>query len=272
MAVAGAALFAWAGFTMIESGSGDIAMAQARSDRARLESAAEAGLILAVHGLRLGDRSSQWVPDGRPRQTRFDGTVLTITIEDERGKVPIATASESTVRRLLSAAGLEGRKLDSLAASILDWMDEDDFPRMNGAEAGTYRKAGAESLPRNSRIRTLDELLDVQGMTPEILDRIRPSMTLYFGEPASFNPHTATPLAVMAMLGKSEDSAEVKARRQDADERRPALEIAEDMPMAGRPVTIRVQAELPGVGRVTHVAVVQFTANPAHPFWLRSYR
>lgn len=271
MAVAGAALFAWAAFTVIGDGDGDVAMARARLDRAHLEAAAEAGLMLAAHGLLLSDRSG-WAPDGRARQMRFDGVQLTITVEDERAKVPIATANEMVVRRLLGAAGLPPHQSEPLAAAILDWMDADDYQRMYGAEAESYRKAGAEMLPRNGRLHSLDELLAVRGMNPELLAKLAPSITLYFGEPASFSSRTATPLAVMAMLGKSAESIEVKARRQPAGESRPALEIGDDVSMAGRPVTIRVEAEIPGSGHVAHASVVQFTNSPTRPFWLRSYQ
>ena len=278
MAVAAAALFAWAGFTFMEAGSGDTAMAQARRQQAQVEAAAQAGLALAIHGLGQDDRTGRWRPDGRPRRVRFDGVALTVTVEDERSKVPIATASELTVQRLLSQSGLPPRQRDTLAAAILDWMDEDEFPRADGTEGESYRRAGADILPRNSRIRTLDEMLAVRGMPPDILAGIKPAMTLYFGEPASFNPRGALPQAVAAMLGKSNAAGgktHASARGNDdksADERRPALEITDDPPMAGRPVTIRVLAELPGTARTEHVSVVQFTASAARPYWIRSYQ
>lgn len=272
MAVAAAALFAWAGFTFMEAGGGDIAMAQARLERARLEAAAEAGLALAVYGLGLNDRTGQWQVDGRPRHTRFDGVALTITIEDERGKVPITTANELVVRRLLSLPGLETRQTEALAAAILDWVDTDDFPRDGGGESEWYRKTGTGLLPRNGRIRTLDELLAVRGMTPEILAGIKPAMTLYFGEPASFNARNAHPAALSAMLGRSGTASGTKERRAPPGERRPNLEITDDPAITGRPVTIRVLAELSGSARTEHSTIVQFTASPARPYWIRSYQ
>ncbi len=54
-----------------------------------------------------------------------------------------------------------------LAASIVDWLDPDDEPRTGGAEVDSY--AGLGYRPRNGPLTSLEELLYVIGMTPEIL-------------------------------------------------------------------------------------------------------
>lgn len=56
---------------------------------------------------------------------------------------------------------------ESIADSILDWIDADDEPREFGAEAEVYGFLGYE--PRNGPISGLDELLLVQGVTNELL-------------------------------------------------------------------------------------------------------
>jgi DNA uptake protein ComE-like DNA-binding protein len=56
---------------------------------------------------------------------------------------------------------------EEIADSILDWIDEDDDPRPFGAEAQYYSYDGYE--PRNGPIASLDELLMVNGVTPELL-------------------------------------------------------------------------------------------------------
>ncbi len=56
---------------------------------------------------------------------------------------------------------------DNVADAILDWLDEDSIPREFGAEAETYSLMGYE--PANGPIKSLDELLLVAGVTPELL-------------------------------------------------------------------------------------------------------
>lgn len=273
MAMLAAGLFAGLSLFVVRANLGDAAVVQARLERARLDAAADAGLMMALHGLGMGERANRWSMDGTARQIRFDGLMLTIAVEDERGKVPINSADEDTVRRLLAGAGVQGRQLDGLVAAILDWIDVDNNTRLNGAEAAAYAALGAEVAPRNGKIRTIDELRHIRGMTPDILARIAPSLTLFFGEPGTFNKKTATPLAAMAMLGVSKHSVEVLAREKDRDGgAKAALEITDDPSPVGRPLTIRVQAESPTGGRVVHVTVAQLTGNRARPFRVRAHR
>ncbi len=54
---------------------------------------------------------------------------------------------------------------EPIADSILDWIDADDDPREYGAEFESY----SVTLPRNGAIDTIEELLLVQGVTPQLL-------------------------------------------------------------------------------------------------------
>jgi DNA uptake protein ComE-like DNA-binding protein len=56
-----------------------------------------------------------------------------------------------------------------VADAILDWLDPDDQPRQFGAEDETYRQYDPPYAPRNGPLASLDELLLVRGVTPELL-------------------------------------------------------------------------------------------------------
>ena len=60
---------------------------------------------------------------------------------------------------------------EELAAAILDWLDEDDEPREEpmGAEAEYYTSLATPYEPTNGPILTVEELLLVRGMTPDLL-------------------------------------------------------------------------------------------------------
>ncbi len=58
---------------------------------------------------------------------------------------------------------------DTIAQSIIDWMDADDEPREFGAEIDYYASLDPPYAPRNGKLETLDELLKVQGVTPALL-------------------------------------------------------------------------------------------------------
>ncbi len=58
---------------------------------------------------------------------------------------------------------------DELADAILDWIDPDNEARNLGAEESYYTGLQPPYEPRNGPIASLDELLAVRGVTPELL-------------------------------------------------------------------------------------------------------
>ena len=58
---------------------------------------------------------------------------------------------------------------EQIADAILDWMDEDDEPSEFGAESSFYATLNPPRWPKQSRIESLDELLQVRGVTRELL-------------------------------------------------------------------------------------------------------
>ncbi|MDX1962201.1 MAG: type II secretion system protein GspK [Pirellulales bacterium] len=58
---------------------------------------------------------------------------------------------------------------EDLADKILDYLDEDDSPRELGAESDVYSALDPPYSCKNAPLETIDELLLVQGVTPELL-------------------------------------------------------------------------------------------------------
>ncbi len=83
-------------------------------------------------------------------------------------------ADETEARNALM--GLPGMT-EAVADSILDWIDADDNVRVNGAELETYESRNPSYATKNGPIDSLEELLLVEGVTPELL----------FGEDANRN-------------------------------------------------------------------------------------
>jgi len=63
---------------------------------------------------------------------------------------------------------LPGMTID-VADAILDWIDEDAEPRENGCEGEYYSGLTPGYAPRNGPLETVEELLLVRGVTPELL-------------------------------------------------------------------------------------------------------
>jgi DNA uptake protein ComE-like DNA-binding protein len=100
---------------------------------------------------------------------------------------------EDQQRELLM--GLPGMTED-IADAILDWIDADDNARPYGAEAEYYESEAAYSA-KNGPLETIDELLLVRGVTPELL----------YGEDANRN----------GLLDANEDDADASPPLDNAD-------------------------------------------------------
>ena len=73
---------------------------------------------------------------------------------------------ESSVRDMLMS--LPGMTYE-VADAILDWMDEDDEPREYGAEIDYYSSLAPAYAAKNGLLETVEELLLVRGVTPQLL-------------------------------------------------------------------------------------------------------
>jgi general secretion pathway protein K len=172
--------------------------------RARL--AAEAGMNLALLSLRDPDETVRLVPDGRPNEFLYQGSVVEVMVTDERGKLDINAADEQTLFTLLTGHGLELDAAQLLAAAIEDWRDTDDVERANGAELDTYVAAGLGVGPGNRPFIMTEELLQVLGMPWELYKKIEPGLTVYSnaGQP---DPAYAPVEALLAIPDMTEQDA-----------------------------------------------------------------
>jgi DNA uptake protein ComE-like DNA-binding protein len=78
----------------------------------------------------------------------------------------LSLGQDTLIRDLLLA--LPGMTAET-ADAILDWIDEDDTPREFGAEADYYAGLSPPYAPKNSLLETVEELLLVRGVTPQLL-------------------------------------------------------------------------------------------------------
>lgn len=246
----------------LETAAGEIA-------RARAAAAADAGFAIALHGLVQRDEASLAALDGRARQIGFHEAAITIHLIDERGKVPLNQIEPPTLERLLRSAGLDGGDLEVARDSLLDWLDNDDDPRPDGAESAWYARQGI--TPRNGPLSSIDELARVRGFSPEVIARLRPLVTT---EPDAlpFAPDHAEPAAIAAMQQDDADAtAQIDRAREQAGQRT-AIAFTDPHMALKRPITISVDARVPGGGHVHREGVVMIFDDEARPYEIRNLR
>ncbi|MBN2447665.1 MAG: general secretion pathway protein GspK [Phycisphaerae bacterium] len=92
-------------------------------------------------------------------------------ITPESSRLNINTATDEQIEQLISPLLLELGVENSaeLVAALLDWMDEDDEVRENGAESEYYAALEPPYQPKNGKLDTIEELLLVKGFNAAVL-------------------------------------------------------------------------------------------------------
>ena len=206
---------------------------------------AESAINLAVLALRDPQDETRMRADGRVYQQEIDGVLLEVSAIDERGKLDINTMDEMTMATMLSGHGLELDAADLLAAAVMDWRDEDELERVNGAEEESYFSAGLEVGPANRSFIMTEELLQVIGMEYELYRKLEPGITVFSraGEP---DPAFAPVEALMALPDITYEEALNFV--QERNSQQPGESLGTELPNGlvvmeqGRGVTYSIQA------------------------------
>ncbi len=167
-----------------------------------------------------------WKMDGTLYTVKEDDGYYTVSIIAESGKININTLTDSSaiiLKNLLTNSGVQADEADIIVDSILDWKDEDDLTRLHGAESDYYMSLPNPYKAKNSVFESLEELLLVRGMTPEILYGIDKKkgiidfLSVYSG--SVINANSAPKEVLMAVPGITAEIADaiVSSRGNSAD-------------------------------------------------------
>jgi general secretion pathway protein K len=100
---------------------------------------------------------------------QFADGEYTVDVQDESGKINLNVVREDQLRGLVDVIGIPQPDADTIVDSILDWRDPGTVPRQNGAKDDFYMNLQPpyEVWKNNSRMRAVEELLLIRGVTPE---------------------------------------------------------------------------------------------------------
>lgn len=261
-AVAAIAVFAAMALAIISTTRISIAAAGGELAAARAHLAADDGVETVLHALALGEDPALALLDGGQMRLGVDGAQVVVRLADERGKIPLNFLDDATVERMLAGAGLDAAQVAIARDSLLDWIDDDDLARADGAEAPFYAPRGIE--PRNASLRTIDELGAIRGFTPQLVARLRPYVTVE-ANTLPFDARHASPQALAAMDNR-DNSAETIERQREAAGQRTALGFTDKRTLVGRPITITADAVTPDGGHARRDLVVVMTGRLTYPW------
>jgi general secretion pathway protein K len=191
------AFLALLGTQMLATSRQDAQISRNLLDAAVLEAAANGAMQQAVFGV-LDSSSRHWIPDGRDRTVQLGRAVVAVRVELEAGKINPNIASPKLLQALLLQVGADSGTASAVAGSIVEWRLASARADRPNATTARYVAAGRDYAPSGAPFASTDELGAVLGMTPDLLARLRPHLTVFTdGDPsrATQDPVVAQALA-----------------------------------------------------------------------------
>lgn len=224
------------------AGRGQTGLATNLRQAARLRALADGEVQEAI--FHLMDRSpARWQIDGQVREVRLPPATAQIRLADEAGRINPSTAPSPVLEALLHGIGVDAGRAAALAGAIVQWRTPAGRSDTDTEGIAAYRAAGRSVGPSGAPFVSMDELGAVMGMTPDVLAKLAPHISLFAeGDP---DPRTSDPIVRQALATRSG----VPALRPSGG--------------AGQIRVIAITATVggPGGARFTRRAVVRLTDN-----------
>jgi general secretion pathway protein K len=164
---------------------------------AAAEAAADGAIFEALFNLADARPDRHWDPDGSVHELRIGSSLITVRVEDEAGRINPNLAVPALLEGLLRALGTKAEKAAELAQAISEWTGVVQGAKNPQQLAAEYRAGGLDYGPPASAMESIDELRGVRGMTTQLLETLRPHLSLF--SPATPNPAHADPLVTAAI-------------------------------------------------------------------------
>ena len=154
----------------------------------RARYAAEAGVMRGIHDVYAGrkaglvpgpEQTTRWMGDGQPWSFKVDGARVTVTVEDEAGKIDLNAADPAILMSLFMAAGANQARARRLADDVVIWRTTTATPDADAIKR--YESAGRPYAPRQARFPSVEELQSVLGMDAALFAKVEPALTLWSG-------------------------------------------------------------------------------------------
>ena len=163
-----------------------------------------------------------WFPRYEPYLYNLNDQQIAVRLLDEKGKFSVNDIPVSLWQEILAACGLPlGDEQTEIVNAIMDWIDTDDEHRLDGAENDYYQSLEYPYACKNYYIETLEELLLVKGITPELYYGTNEfpgleSFLSVYGDRRKIDLNSAPPAAFRLVEGLPEDIIEeiIKLRRE----------------------------------------------------------
>ncbi|HEV2676267.1 MAG TPA: hypothetical protein VGV37_17210 [Aliidongia sp.] len=252
-----------------------LALSRNTVEGAEARAHAEAGVSLALAHLLDPDPTRRWNTNGSPHVLTFDGSAMTVVLQDEAGKADLNWAPLEIIGGLLTGLGIPGDTaqgiIDAVAARRMAGILPDAPPGdlSSAALLGGPRLRDLAAAP----FRLVEDLKALPGVGQDEFDRARPFLTVY-SQSQRIDPASAPRSVLLALPGMAplDADAVIAARVPIGGQARPTVPD-EALAFIGaadqRAVTITVTTGTPAI---TRRAVVSLTGRANQPFQILEWR
>jgi general secretion pathway protein K len=212
-------------------------------NNAQAKSIAESGLAIAEMMLLNPDLNKRWRTDGSIYEMDYGSSKVRLRLLSESGKIDINIVDQALLQNLMNHAPVDEAQKNKIVSAILDWRDQDDLVRIDGAEKKEYQEAGLTYQPRNKPFQSIEELQMVLGMDENIFNWMEDLVTVYSGQPVDMQQASIKVLQVLPGLEPGLIEDYIVSRRESA---------INGLPVPGFPLS-SAQNTVPGQNDVVSV-------------------
>ncbi|WP_027367718.1 general secretion pathway protein GspK [Desulfocurvibacter africanus] len=162
-----------------------------------------------------------WWPRHEAYRIRLEDMNMAVRLVGDTGKLDVNSLDYARWVTLLAACGLEdSAEITAVANSIVDWTDEDTNFSIGGAENDYYQGLDKPYLCKDGPLESIEELLLVKGVTPELYHGTdeRPGLSDLLdvgGSQDKLDINSASPRAFLMIQGLSPETiAELETIRK----------------------------------------------------------
>jgi general secretion pathway protein K len=164
----------------------------------------------AIFGL-LDSSNAHWNADGVTRIVRIGQINVAVRVASEADKANPNFASTQLLQALLVQVGANPVTAATVATAIAEWRGAGDSPRLFDATTERYIAAERAYAPSGEPFTGFDELAAVIGMTPDLLARLQPHLTVFTDGDPSRTTHDVVVAQALVAAGEHGTDADMDA-------------------------------------------------------------
>lgn len=224
----------------------------------------------------MGFTSIEWPETKKVYSTQFWGqpidisSEVTVSFQDLSSKLSIIPFRPMEWRSVLQFYGKDEVTSRGIVDRVQDWVDSDNFRRIQGLERRGYQFLNKGYSPRNAHMQSVEELLFIPGFERELLDKMSDEICFWgssqrsplLGSEAMIRAY-ATPEVYASVMEQRKENSSLRTVYNELEG--VDITVVNDIPSGFFRVTVEVDSEN---AKFTRTADVNMRGTDVMPFYV----